>query len=79
MGWLWHWHCTTDVLRAISADFTHVDYAQLYANEDYVGAAISRSGVPREQFFVMTKLGPLKPGEIVEASLCAGLEKLKLS
>lgn len=48
--------CTTAVLRAMSAGFTHLDCAQMYSNEEYMGAAVTQSGVPREQLFVTTKL-----------------------
>lgn len=71
--------CTESVLRAIKAGFTHLDGAQMYDNEQSLGDAITQSGVPREQFFVTTKLDKLQPGESVEDSLRASLEKLKLS
>jgi len=41
---------------AIKSGYRHFDTAEMYANEDSVGAAIRDSGVPREEIFVTTKL-----------------------
>ncbi|TFK47255.1 Aldo/keto reductase [Heliocybe sulcata] len=41
---------------AINNGYRHFDTAEMYANEDAVGAAIRDSGVPREELFVTTKL-----------------------
>ena len=43
---------------ALEAGYRHVDTAQLYRNERSVGAAIRRSGIPREEIFVTTKWLP---------------------
>jgi 2,5-diketo-D-gluconate reductase A len=45
---------------ALEAGYRHVDTASLYKNERSVGAALARSGVPREQVFVTTKLMPAR-------------------
>jgi diketogulonate reductase-like aldo/keto reductase len=47
---------TERVARAIDLGYRCVDTAALYGNERGVGQAISRSGVPREQLFVTTKV-----------------------
>jgi len=41
---------------AIAAGYRHFDTAAMYGNEAGVGAAIRESGIPREAFFVTTKL-----------------------
>jgi diketogulonate reductase-like aldo/keto reductase len=47
---------------ALEAGYRHIDTAQLYRNERSVGAAVARSGLPREQVFVTTKWVPLHHG-----------------
>lgn len=44
------------VLAALRAGYRHIDTAAVYGNEAQVGAAISESGVAREQVFVTSKL-----------------------
>jgi len=44
------------VRTAIEAGYRSIDTAQGYNNEEGVGEGIRRSGVPREQLFVTTKL-----------------------
>ncbi|CAM3318489.1 aldo/keto reductase [Nocardioides dubius] len=41
---------------AIEAGYRHLDTAQMYGNEAGVGAAVTGSDVPRDEFFVTTKL-----------------------
>ena len=43
---------------ALEAGYRHIDTASMYRNEQSVGVAVRRSGVPREQVFVTTKLMP---------------------
>src|SRR5712692_1661072 len=43
---------------ALEAGYRHIDTASMYRNEQSVGAALPRSGLPREQLFVTTKLMP---------------------
>jgi 2,5-diketo-D-gluconate reductase A len=45
-----------NVLTAIEAGYRHIDTAKGYANEAQVGQAIHASGLPREAFFITTKL-----------------------
>jgi 2,5-diketo-D-gluconate reductase A len=48
---------TAGVVRtALDAGYRHVDTAQMYRNEEGVGAAITKSGLAREDVFVTTKL-----------------------
>ena len=44
------------VLAAINVGYRLIDTAQVYGNEEAVGRAIKRSGVPREELFITTKL-----------------------
>lgn len=55
--------CEASVLAAISAGYRLVDTAAGYGNEESVGAAIRKSGVPRDQIFVVTKLWISDAGE----------------
>jgi diketogulonate reductase-like aldo/keto reductase len=41
---------------ALETGYRHIDTAAIYGNEEGVGQAISRSGIPREELFVTTKL-----------------------
>ena len=43
---------------ALEAGYRLVDTASLYRNEESVGAALRRSGLPRDEVFVTTKLLP---------------------
>jgi len=46
---------------ALEAGYRHIDTASMYRNEQSVGAALRRSGLPRENVFVTTKLMPGRP------------------
>ena len=48
--------CERSVVDAIEAGYRLIDTAQAYMNEEAVGKAIKRSGVPRENLFITTKL-----------------------
>ncbi|KOP68307.1 2,5-diketo-D-gluconic acid reductase [Bacillus sp. FJAT-18019] len=48
--------CEKAVYDAIMAGYRLIDTAASYLNEDAVGRAIKRSGVPREELFLTTKL-----------------------
>ena len=48
--------CERSVLEAINAGYRLIDTAAGYGNEEAVGRAIQRSGVPREELFITTKL-----------------------
>jgi len=53
---------------ALEAGYRHVDTAAMYRNEESVGAAVKRSGLPREQVFVTTKLLPQRGSATRELS-----------
>ena len=48
--------CEQAVLDAISTGYRLIDTAASYGNEEAVGAAIRKCGVPREELFITTKL-----------------------
>lgn len=48
--------CERSVVDAIQTGYRLIDTAQSYENEEAVGKAIKRSGVPREKLFITTKL-----------------------
>lgn len=48
--------CEQSVYDAIMAGYRLIDTAASYLNEEAVGRAIKRSGVPREELFITTKL-----------------------
>lgn len=69
--------CEAAVLAALEAGYRHIDTAAMYGNEASVGAAIGRSGIPREHIFVTTKLWNSdhgNPGRALDISL----RKLKM-
>lgn len=48
--------CEKAVLDAIESGYRLIDTAAAYMNEEAVGSAIKKSGVPREELFITTKL-----------------------
>lgn len=50
--------CTETVKTALEIGYRHVDTAQMYDNEAYVGEGIARSSVDREDVIVATKVHP---------------------
>jgi len=48
--------CERCVLDALKAGYRSIDTAQSYFNEEEVGNAIKKSGVPREEIFLTTKV-----------------------
>ena len=48
--------CEQCVYDAIEAGYRSIDTAAAYGNEEAVGRAIKRSGIPREDLFITTKL-----------------------
>lgn len=65
------------ILKAIKAGYRHIDTASLYGNERSVGKAIKASGVPREEFFVVTKVWDTEQGYEQTLTACeASLERL---
>ncbi|QOS80564.1 aldo/keto reductase [Paenibacillus sp. JNUCC31] len=48
--------CENTVYEALMAGYRLIDTASGYLNEEAVGRAIKRSGIPREELFITTKL-----------------------
>ena len=48
--------CERVTIEAIRQGYRLIDTAAVYQNEEAVGAAIAKSGVPREELFITTKL-----------------------
>lgn len=70
--------CERCVSDAISVGYRSIDTAQAYHNEQGVGNAISKSGIPREEFFITTKVWLSNYGEAKAAtSIDESLYKLK--
>jgi len=71
--------CERSVLDAIETGYRLIDTAQSYMNEEAVGRAIKRSGVPREELFITTKLWIQSNGyEGAKKAFENSLEKLQL-
>lgn len=70
--------CERCVSDAISIGYRSIDTAQAYANEDGVGAAIAKCGVPREELFITTKVWITNSGyEKAKSSIDESLRKLQ--
>ena len=70
--------CERCVLDAISAGYRLIDTAQAYHNEEGVGKAIKKCGVPREELFIVTKIWMSNAGEEkAYASILESLGKLQ--
>ena len=71
--------CEQCVCDAIAAGYRSIDAASAYLNERAVGRAIRRSGVPREELFITTKLWVQDAGyESTKRAFAKSLERLQL-
>lgn len=71
--------CERCVLDAIKVGYRSIDTAQSYFNEEEVGNAIARCGVPREELFVTTKVWIEHYGyEKTKASVLESMKKLQV-
>ena len=70
--------CERCVLDAISVGYRAIDTAQSYGNEEAVGNAIQKCGVPREELFLTSKIWMSNASyEKAKASIDKSLHKLK--
>lgn len=70
--------CERCVLDAISVGYRSIDTAQSYGNEEAVGSAIAKCGVPRDQLFLTTKVWISNEGyEKAKASIDKSLKNLR--
>lgn len=71
--------CEQCVYDALMTGYRLIDTAASYQNEEAVGRAIKRSGVPREEIFVTTKLWIQDAGyESTKKAFAKSLERLQL-
>ncbi|WP_145409351.1 aldo/keto reductase [Paenibacillus xylanexedens] len=71
--------CENTVCEALMAGYRLIDTAAGYMNEEAVGRAIKRSGVPREELFITTKLWIQDAGyESAKLAFYKSLQKLQL-
>ena len=70
--------CERCVLDALDAGYRSIDTAQAYRNEEQVGSAMQKSGIPRGEIFLTTKVWPEHYGE-KEAyrSVLTSMDKLR--
>ncbi|NMA74394.1 MAG: aldo/keto reductase [Bacteroidales bacterium] len=70
--------CERCVMDAISVGYRSIDTAQAYKNEEGVGNAINKCGVPRSELFITTKVWISNAGyDNAKASIVDSLKKLK--
>lgn len=71
--------CEQAVSDALSVGYRLIDTAAAYFNEEAVGAAIKKSGIPREELFITTKLWIQDAGyESARKAFQTSLDKLGL-
>lgn len=71
--------CERCVKDALEVGYRHIDTAQSYFNEEEVGNAIVKSGIPREELFLTTKVWIEHYGyEQTKASVYESMQKLKV-
>jgi len=71
--------CEQCVYDALMTGYRLIDTAAAYQNEEAVGRAIKRSGVPREEIFITTKLWIQDAGyESTKKAFAKSLERLQL-
>lgn len=71
--------CERSVLDALQVGYRLIDTAASYGNEEAVGGAIRRSGIPRSQIFVTTKLWLTDAGyDRTKKAFERSLQKLRL-
>ncbi|WP_413372932.1 aldo/keto reductase [Paenibacillus taichungensis] len=71
--------CENAVYEALMAGYRLIDTASGYLNEEAVGRAIKRSGIPREELFITTKLWVQDANyERAKLSFAKSLKKLEL-
>lgn len=69
--------CERCVSDALKTGYRMIDTAQAYHNEEGVGAAIAKSGIPREELFIVSKVWISNYGyEKAKASIDESLRKL---
>ncbi|KAB2493445.1 aldo/keto reductase [Priestia endophytica] len=71
--------CEQAVYEALISGYRLIDTAAAYMNEEAVGKAIKRSGIPREEIFITTKLWIQNAGyENAKKAFVKSLERLQV-
>ena len=71
--------CERCVADALKVGYRHIDTAQSYFNEEEVGNAVKKSGIPREELFITTKVWIEHYGyEACRRSVLESLRKMQL-
>jgi len=71
--------CREAVESALALGYRHIDTAEMYANEDAIGAALAAASVRRDELHVTTKVWPenLAP-DAIRRAFDTSLKKLRL-
>jgi 2,5-diketo-D-gluconate reductase B len=71
--------CRAAVESALAVGYRHIDTAEMYGNEDAIGAAIAAAGVARKDLHVTTKVwNENLAAEAIRRALDTSLKKLRL-
>lgn len=66
------------VLAALEAGYRSIDTAAIYHNEEGVGRALAKAGIPREELFITTKLWVQPSADNTPRAFDASLKRLGL-
>lgn len=71
--------CEKAVASALNVGYRHIDTAEMYDNEEFVGAGVKNSGIPRDDIFITTKVWPTHYGkDAFFKAVDTSLKKLKM-
>ena len=71
--------CEKCIIEAINLGYRHIDTAQAYGNEEFIGKALKKCGVSRQELFITTKIWFKNfEGDDPYNSVIKSLEKLGL-
>ena len=67
------------VIQALKAGYRHIDTAEVYQNEKAIGEGIRKSGIPRDQIFLTTKVvAEIKDYEEAKKAIQKSLDDLDI-
>ena len=69
--------CEQNILEALRQGYRLIDTAQGYGNEKYIGEALAKTDVPREELFIVTKVW-FKNYEDCRQSVLRSMEDLRV-
>ena len=70
--------CKDAIRAALETGYRHIDTAQIYENEHFIGEALAESSIPRNELFITTKIwNDNMSWDDIEPSLDVSLQKLK--